>query len=188
MPIKRALRRNNMTKVMVHEDLEKIIFALKRFGQITVTQAMDYFDMEEVVVRANFKYAVKQKYAVASEENDAVILNSINSKKFNKKMDRAMTLLAEIMKNVEIDLNNVFPQVNEPFQLFVSVGEDIYDILYFEKNNDKMLSNIVNRTNSDGKFFVIVENPGQKETITFTNNNKALGYYLVDEEGVKTIE
>ena len=183
MPIKRALRRNNMTKVMVHEDLEKIIFALKRFGQITVTQAMDYFDMEEVVVRANFKYAVKQKYAVASEENDAVILNSIN-----KKLDRAMTLLAEIMKNVEIDLNNVFPQVNEPFQLFVSVGEDIYDILYFEKNNDKMLSNIVNRTNSDGKFFVIVENPGQKETITFTNNNKALGYYLVDEEGVKTIE
>ena len=51
-----------------------------------------------------------------------------------------------------------------------------------------MLSNIVNRTNSEGKFFVIVENPGQKETIKFTNNNKALGYYLVDEEGVKTIE
>lgn len=155
-----------------------VVNILKTFGQITVKQAADIFNISESDARAVLHRAWHENL-VQETIKDKYILNCCNNIAYDEKMEYALNLAILMCKNNEgLDFNEFLKDEEEPMLIWLPMGEDEYDIIYIEQGKEKIISNRLRRLNLDTNYLVILEHEGQ---IEYLNIDNVSAIYLIKD-------
>lgn len=170
-----------------YEVTNSLVKILKMYGQVSVKQASTFLNLSEDIVSANLKTIAKQKIALLDETHDTYMINGLSGKSYSTKIAKSLDLLAALIK--ENENINFFDSINqsdnEPLTIFFQAEDNVYDIVYVAKDEEKKINNKMTRLNMDSNFLVIVENEAQVEDLKF---NGIAAFYTVNNGEVSNIE
>ena len=144
-------------------ELNKVLQLLKKFEQIN-RRHLPYFLNEEIVKCNTLCNAARERGLCGyDQETNTLYLKSHHPYKFDVGLCKAIDVLISLSKSNPIEDIVKIDNTDRPDVLFFSLKDNIFDVLFYPKNEEKQSEEKLNELGIESNFILILEDISQIE-------------------------